>query len=133
LKKRGFDLLSDYLLPSFDGLLALKIRQEISSELSFILVSGMLGEEVAIESLMSGATDYVKNRLERLIPAVCCAIQEAEERTKRRRAEEERERLLIRERAARERVSSLLEGSSDAFFAVDADWRFTYINQCAGR
>jgi DNA-binding NtrC family response regulator len=100
LKKRGFDLLSDYLLPSFDGLLALKIRQEISSELSFILVSGMLGEEVAIESLMSGATDYVKNRLERLIPAVCCAIHEAEERTKRRRAEEERERLLIRERMA---------------------------------
>jgi FixJ family two-component response regulator len=80
--------------------LALKIRQEISSELSFILVSGMLGEEVAIESLMSGATDYVKNRLERLIPAVCCAIHEAEERTKRRRAEEERERLLIRERMA---------------------------------
>ena len=100
MKKRGFDLLPDYLLPSFDNLLALKIRQEISSELSFILVSGMLGEEVAIESLMSGATDYVKNRLERLIPAVCCAIHEAEERTKRRRAEEERERLLIRERMA---------------------------------
>jgi CheY-like chemotaxis protein len=63
LEQECFDLiLSDYSLPSFDGLSALKIRQEISPELPFILVSGTLGEDAAIESLTSGATDYVLSR-----------------------------------------------------------------------
>jgi PAS domain S-box-containing protein len=89
LEQEGFDLvLSDYSLPSFDGLSALQIRQEISPELPFILVSGMLGEDAAIESLTSGATDYVlKHRLERLVPAVRRAVREAEERIKRKRTE----------------------------------------------
>ena len=90
LEQGCFDMiLSDYWLPSFDGLSALKIRQEISSELPFILVSGTLGEDAAIESLTSGATDYVlKHRLERLVPAVRRAVHEAEERIGRKRAEE---------------------------------------------
>ena len=89
LEQEGFDLvLSDYSLPSFDGLSALQIRQEISPELPFILVSGTLGEDAAIESLTSGATDYVlKHRLERLVPAVRRAVREAEERIKRKRTE----------------------------------------------
>ena len=103
LEQEGFDLvLSDYSLPSFDGLSALQIRQEISPELPFILVSGMLGEDAAIESLTSGATDYVlKHRLERLVPAVRRAVREAEERIKRKRTEkalrrsEERLRLAV--------------------------------------
>jgi PAS domain S-box-containing protein len=103
LEQEGFDLvLSDYSLPSFDGLSALQIRQEISPELPFILVSGTLGEDAAIESLLSGATDYVlKHRLERLVPAVRRAVREAEERIKRKRTEkalrrsEERLRLAV--------------------------------------
>jgi PAS domain S-box-containing protein len=103
LEQECFDLvLSDYSLPSFDGLSALKIRQEISPELPFILVSGALGEDAAIESLTSGATDYVlKHRLERLVPAVRRAVREAEERIKRKRTEkalrrsEERLRLAV--------------------------------------
>ena len=103
LEQECFDLvLSDYWLPSFDGLSALQIRQEISPELPFILVSGTLGEDAAIESLTSGATDYVlKHRLERLVPAVRRAVREAEERIKRKRTEkalrrsEERLRLAV--------------------------------------
>ena len=103
LEQEGFDLvLSDYSLPSFDGLSALQVRQEISPELPFILVSGTLGEDAAIESLTSGATDYVlKHRLERLVPAVRRAVREAEERIKRKRTEkalrrsEERLRLAV--------------------------------------
>lgn len=90
LEQGGFDLiLSDYTLPSFDGLAALKISQEIDPELPFIIVSGTLGEDAAIESLTRGATDYVlKHRLERLVPAVRRVVREAEEHIKRKRAEE---------------------------------------------
>lgn len=90
LEEESFDLvLADYSLPAFDGLSALKITQEIRPELPFVLVSGTLGEERAIEALKSGATDYVlKHRLERLVPAVLRAISEAEKRKERKRAEE---------------------------------------------
>ncbi len=90
LESGDFDLvLADYSLPSFDGLSALKVAQEIDPEIPFVLVSGAVGEEVAIEALKSGATDYVlKQRLERLVPAVRRALREAEERAERKRAEE---------------------------------------------
>jgi DNA-binding NtrC family response regulator len=83
LENGGVDLvLADYSLPAFDGLSALKVAQEIRPEVPFVLVSGALGEERAIEALKEGATDYVlKQRLERLVPAVRRAMSEAEERT----------------------------------------------------
>ena len=60
-------ILADYRLPSFDGLSALKLAQSMRPGLPFIFVSGTLGEEVAIEALKIGATDYVlKSRLSRL-------------------------------------------------------------------
>ena len=81
-------ILSDYSLPSFDGLSALKIAADQYPEVPFIFVSGALGEERAIELLKKGATDYVlKDRLSRLAPAVTRALQEAEERSERKRAE----------------------------------------------
>ncbi|MBC8001526.1 MAG: response regulator, partial [Opitutaceae bacterium] len=93
LERGAFELvLADFSLPGFDGLTALKLVREVSADLPFILVSGRVGEESAIESLTSGATDYVlKNRLSRLVPAVRRAMQEVEHRTERRRAEAARE------------------------------------------
>jgi PAS domain S-box-containing protein len=90
LEEGGFDLiLADYSVPSFDGLSALEMTKQRNFEAPFILVSGTLGEEVAIETLRQGATDYVlKHRLERLVPAVQRAIDEAEDRRARKRAEE---------------------------------------------
>src|SRR5580692_3654298 len=90
LQEGGFDLvLADYTLPSFDGLSALKIAQQGWPQLPFIFVSGTLDEEVAIETLKIGATDYVfKTRLARIVPSVQRALREAQERTERRRAEE---------------------------------------------
>lgn len=80
-------VLADYALPGFDGLLALEIVREVSADIPFILVSGTVGEERAIESLKSGATDYVlKNRLARLVPAVRRALQESELQLARRQA-----------------------------------------------
>src|SRR5215510_5906430 len=89
LEQGGFDLiLADYTLPSFDGLSALKITLEKCPDVPFIFVSGTLGEEVAIEALQIGATDYVlKERLSRLVPSVHRALREAQERAERKRAE----------------------------------------------
>ena len=90
LQQGGFDvILADYALPSFDGLSALKITLWQRSDLPFIFVSGTMGEEVAIEALKIGATDYVlKTRLSRLVPSVNRALREARERAELRRAEE---------------------------------------------
>src|SRR6516162_1153128 len=83
-------ILSDYSLPGFNGHDALEIAKEKCPETPFIFVTGTMGEEVAIETLKSGATDYVlKTRLSRLVPAVNRAIREAQERFKHRRAEEQ--------------------------------------------
>jgi signal transduction histidine kinase len=83
-------ILSDYSLPGFNGHDALQIAREQCPETPFIFVTGTMGEEVAIETLKSGATDYVlKTRLGRLVPAVSRAIREAQERAKHRRAEEQ--------------------------------------------
>src|SRR5580698_102141 len=89
LHKGGFDLiLADYALPSFDGLSALRIARQQQPDLPFLFVSGTLGEEVAIEALKIGATDYIlKTRLSRLVPSVHRALRETREREERQRAE----------------------------------------------
>ena len=82
-------ILADYTLPSFDGLCALRLAREGRPHVPFIFVSGTLGEEVALEALKIGATDYVfKTRLSRMVPSVQRALREAEERRERSRAEE---------------------------------------------
>ncbi|HEV7674099.1 MAG TPA: PAS domain-containing protein [Candidatus Angelobacter sp.] len=90
LEQGGIDLiLADYTLPSFDGISALKFAMKACPDVPFIFVSGTLGEEVAIEALKFGATDYVlKTRLSRLAPSVLRALREASQRTERSRAEE---------------------------------------------
>jgi signal transduction histidine kinase len=83
-------ILSDYSLPGFNGHMALAIAREKCPDTPFIFVTGTMGEEVAIETLKSGATDYVlKTRLSRLVPAVSRALREAEDRLKHQRAQEQ--------------------------------------------
>ena len=83
-------ILSDYSLPSFDGLSAFAIAHERCPDVPFILVTGVLGEEFAIEALRKGVTDYVlKSNLARLVPVVHRALEEAQEREKLARAEDE--------------------------------------------
>jgi signal transduction histidine kinase len=89
LEHGGIELiLSDCTLPTFDGMSALKIARAKWPAIPFVFVSGTLGEERAIESLKSGATDYVlKDRLSRLVPAVRRAMQEVADRAERVRLE----------------------------------------------
>jgi PAS domain S-box-containing protein len=82
-------ILADYSLPNFDGLTALSIALQECPDTPFIFVSGVMGEEVAADSLKQGATDFVlKQRLGRLVPAVKRALAEASERRDRKKAEE---------------------------------------------
>ncbi|MDO8544842.1 MAG: histidine kinase [Opitutaceae bacterium] len=93
-------ILSDYALPAFDGYAALTIAKERVPNTPFIFVTGTMGEEVAIETLKSGATDYVlKTRLARLGPAVHRALREAADRRERQRAEDKLRRSLEQLRA----------------------------------
>jgi signal transduction histidine kinase len=83
-------ILSDYALPGFDGYAALDIAKKLAPHIPFIFVTGTMGEEVAIETLKNGATDYVlKHRLARLVPSVHRALREAGERAERRRTQEQ--------------------------------------------
>ncbi|MBX3028276.1 PAS domain S-box protein [bacterium] len=115
-------VVSDYRLPIFDGLSALRLLRERRPDLPFILVSGALGEEAAIETLKLGATDYVlKDHLERLAPVVRRALHDAEERRQRERAE-----AALRDSEARYR--SLVDGAPDVILTLGADDTFTSLN-----
>jgi signal transduction histidine kinase len=89
LEHGGIDLiLSDFTLPGFDGMTALKIAHATWPSIPLIFVSGTMGEQRAIDSLKNGATDYVlKGTLARLAPAVRRAMHEVEEQAHRRRLE----------------------------------------------
>lgn len=118
-----FDLiLADYMLPSFDGLSALKLAREMTPDVPFIIVSAVLGEERAIDTLKSGATDYVlKQRLERVVPAVKRALNEVRERRERQREQRERERLAERERHLAQRLRGMTEASLAIASALSLD------------
>lgn len=103
-------ILSDYSLPTFDGLSALKLAVSKCPDVPFIFVSGALGEETAVDLLKQGATDYVlKNRLFRLGPAVNRALQEVQERREKQQAEES---LKKREKALELKSLSLQEANT---------------------
>jgi signal transduction histidine kinase len=99
---RSWDLiLSDYNLPGFSGVEALQILRQRDPEMPFVLVSGEIGEETAVDAMRNGASDYLlKNNLARLAPAVEHAIEAAESR----RARSTADRAL---QASRERLSAL--------------------------
>ena len=81
-------IVSDYKMPHFSGLAALKLYQEKGLDIPFIIVSGTIGEEIAAAAMVSGAHDYVmKNNLSRLVPSIQRELREAESRRERKRAE----------------------------------------------
>ncbi len=111
-------ILSDYHLPDYSGAEALLYTQSNFPNIPFVFVSGTMGEDAAIESLLNGATDYVlKNRLERLPQAVHRAFNEAQEQKARQRAEKELRKL-----------SRAVEQSPNSIFITDINGIIEYVN-----
>ncbi len=126
LRERDWQIVvSDYAMPGFTGLKALGILREQDKDTPFILVSGTVGEEIAVEVMRTGANDYImKENLTRLVPAIERELREARERCDRRRTEEalyqERERALI-----------TLHSIGDGVITTDAEGRVDYMNPVA--
>ena len=120
----AYDLiLADYALPDFDGIAALSMVRELLPHIPFIFISGRVGEEVAIDTLQRGATDYVlKHRLERLVPAVLRALKESEEHTTRMQAEAMFRQSELRFRRVIDVVPQMIWVATD-------NGRLTYTNQ----
>lgn len=116
-------ILADYNLPSFDGLSALAIARERCPDVPFIFVSGAIGEELAVETLRKGATDYVlKDSLFRLVPVVRRALQEVEE-------QKQRKRIELALRLSEEKYRTMVEQSNDMIWTLDIEGNFTFFNK----
>lgn len=87
-------IISDFVMPHFSGLEALQMLKDCGIDIPFIIVSGKIGEETAVEAMRAGAHDYIlKGNLARLAPVIERELSEAESRRKRRQADEELEQL----------------------------------------
>jgi FixJ family two-component response regulator len=93
----GTCVVSDYNLPGFSGLVALELLKASSATIPFILVSGEIGEDTAVEAMRNGASDYLqKNHLARLVPALLHAVDAAE--TRRARVKADRDLVASKQR-----------------------------------
>jgi PAS domain S-box-containing protein len=128
LAERGWDLvISDYVMPSFTALEALAIVRASSLDLPFLIVSGTIGEETAVDALRAGAHDFlVKGRLARLTPAVERELREAENRRRKRQAEAARQ-------ASEARLRALMDAAADAVITADALGQVVETNPAAER
>ncbi len=116
-------ILADHSLPHFDGISAMNIAQDISSQTPFIFVSGQMGEEFAVEMLKKGATDYVlKHNLSKLGHSVKRAISEAEEFLEKEKAQEKLAK-------SEEKYKTLFDLSPDYVVVIDPDGKVLDINQ----
>jgi PAS domain S-box-containing protein len=127
LEEGNFDvIIADYMLPSCSGIQALGLAREKYPRIPFLLLSGAIGEHAAIEILRSGATDYVlKNRLDRLVPALRRAVEEAKERTQRIEAQSAA-------RQSEAQYQLIFDGSPVPVWVSDLDTRaFLEVNEAA--
>jgi PAS domain S-box-containing protein len=113
-------IISDYKMPTFDGMTALKLTLERSPLTPFIIVTGSMNEDTAVECMKAGATNYViKQHLKRLGPAVLHALEEKNIRLEKIRAEDELKK-------SEEKHRILFVSSRDAIMTLEPPaWTFT--------
>jgi signal transduction histidine kinase/DNA-binding NarL/FixJ family response regulator len=115
-------ILSDYDMPQFSGIRALELFQEKNLEIPFIIISGTIGEEIAVQVMRLGASDYLlKDRLARLGPAIRNALEQTEERRSRKHAE-----AVLRQ--TEERLIAVVENLSEGLVISDLDGHLLHWN-----
>jgi PAS domain S-box-containing protein len=117
--RENWDLIiSDFALPKFDGLSALRIYKDSKLDIPFLIVSGTIGEEVAVNAMKQGAHDYLmKDKLDRLAPAIERELREVSIRRERKKAEEEIRKLSL-----------VVIQSPSAIEITDTDGIIEYVN-----
>ena len=111
-------IVSDYSMPNFDGISALKLAKRLEVNLPFIIVSANIGEEIAVMAMKAGAHDYImKGNLARFVPAVERELKEAKNRQHHREAEQQMRKL-----------SRAVEQTADAVTITDPEGNIEYVN-----
>src|SRR5258706_11312088 len=109
-------------MPGFSGPRALTLLQQHGSDIPFILISGTIGEDIAVEAIQGGAADYLlKGRLARLNNAIGHALEENRLRLETRAAERA-------QRASEQRFRALIENSADGIGVVNQHSQLTYVS-----
>src|SRR4051812_39351404 len=123
LARRAWDIIiSDYSMPGFNALKALSVLRESGKDIPFIVISGTIGEENAVEALKMGAHDFlVKGRLARLVHVVERELREARERAARREAEH-----ALRE--SEQRYRRIIETTNEGVWILDTVGKTTFCN-----
>jgi PAS domain S-box-containing protein len=126
LKRQDWEIvISDYVMPKFSGLGALRLLREFNSDLPFIIVSGNIGEDIAVDAMRAGAQDYIiKGNYKRLVPAVKRELQEAQQRSEKRQIEQA---LSISEERFRKRYEAIAAG----VIVSNANGLVTHVNKAA--
>jgi PAS domain S-box-containing protein len=153
-------VIADYVLPRFSGLDAVNVLKKTGKDLPFIIVSGKIGEDTAVEAMRAGAHDYImKGNLARLLPAIEREIEEANVRKKRRDAEdelrhsyhdladttaqletvnkqlrgeiEERHKAEIQALEMKEHLQNVIDSASEVIISIDANKRVSTWNKTA--
>jgi len=116
LKESNWDIIiSDYAMPGFTGMAALEIYKEFNLEIPFIIVSGTIGEDVAVETMKNGAHDYLmKGNYDRLVPAIERELKEAEIR-------KESKITLQALKESEEKFRTIFENIQDVYFETTLD------------
>jgi PAS domain S-box-containing protein len=116
-------VISDYVMPNFSGLDAIRILQKSGLDIPIIIVSGNIGEDIAVGAMKAGAHDYlIKGNLARLIPAIERELSEAEGRRERKHAEAEL-------KSTKEKLESFINNTSDAITITDLEGNILQVNK----
>ncbi len=120
-------IISDHRMPQFSSVAALELHKERTRDIPFIVVSGSIGEELAVAVMRAGANDYImKDNLTRLLPAVERELREAQSRCQRRQAEQSLETY-------RRRTELILEAAGEGICGLDAAGVITFVNPRAAK
>lgn len=128
LQSQNYDVvLADFRIPGWNGAEAFRLLKKSGKDIPFILVTGALGEETAVDLIKEGITDYIlKDRLTRLPSAVRRALQEKSTR-------DERERAIKALGESEEQVRLLLDSTAEAIYGIDMQGRCTFCNAASIR